>query len=86
MSHSNPGLGGTSGYQVRTRGRMSDRWSDVFEGMTLVHEVGGTTLICCPDIDQAALHGVLARVRDLGLPLISVTRLGPECTTKELPR
>ena len=86
MNDANPGLGGTSGYQVRTRGRISDRWLDLFEGMTLVHEVGGTTLICCPDIDQAALHGVLARVRDLGLSLISVTRLGPECTSKEPPR
>ena len=85
MSHSNPGLGGTSGYQVRTKGRISDRLADLFEGMTLVQEVGGTTLICCPDIDQAGLHGVLARVRDLGLPLISVTRLGPECNRKELP-
>jgi hypothetical protein len=73
MKHSHPGLGGTSGYEIRTQGRISDRWSEWFEGMTLVHEDDGTTVIRCPDLDQAALHGLLAKVRDLGLPLISVT-------------
>lgn len=73
MNHPKPRLGGTSGYEIRTQGRISDRWSDWFEGMTLVHEDDGTTIIRCPDLDQAALHGLLAKVRDLGLPLISVT-------------
>jgi hypothetical protein len=73
MNHRKPSLGGTSGYEIRTQGRVGDRWSEWFEGMALVHEDDGTTLILCPDLDQAALHGLLAKVRDLGLPLISVT-------------
>ena len=65
-------LGGTSGFEIRMKGRISDRWSTWFEGMTLVHKDDGTTLIRCPELDQAGLHGLLAKVRDLGLPLISV--------------
>jgi hypothetical protein len=78
MSDHNPGLGDTSGYQIRTQGRISDRWLDWFEGFDLRHEADGTTLIDCPALDQAALHGLLAKVRDLGLPLISVTRMGSD--------
>ena len=79
MSGTNPGLAGSSGYQIRIKGRISDRWSDWFEGMTLVHDTDGTTVICCPSIDQAALHGLLTKVRDLGLQLISVTSIGAFC-------
>ena len=68
-----PGLAGSSGYQIRTKGRMSASWSEWFEGMVLIHDSDGTTVICCPSIDQAALHGLLTKVRDLGLTLISVT-------------
>jgi hypothetical protein len=73
MSGTNPGLAGSSGYRIRTRGRISDRWSDWFEGMTLEHEADGTTVIRCLRLDQAGLHGLLAKVRDLGLALVSVT-------------
>jgi hypothetical protein len=73
MSDTNPGLGDTSGYEIRTQGHIGERWSAWFEGMTLADEPDGTTLIRCPALDQAALHGLLAKVRDLGLPLISVT-------------
>jgi len=73
MSDPTPGLGDTSGYEIRTHGHISESWAEWFEGMTLVHEADGTTLIRCPALDQAALHGLLAKVRDLGLPLISIT-------------
>jgi hypothetical protein len=73
MSDPTPGLGDTSAYEIRTHGHISESWAEWFEGMTLVHEPGGTTLIRCPALDQAALHGLLAKVRDLGLPLISIT-------------
>ena len=68
------------------QGHISDRWSDWFEGMTLVHEADGTTVIRCPALDQAALHGVLAKVRDLGLALISVTpaRRRPRTTPPDM--
>jgi hypothetical protein len=74
MRDQNPGLGATSGYRIRTQGHISDRWSDWFEGCDLRDEPDGTTLIFSPALDQAALHGLLAKVRDLGLPLLSVTR------------
>jgi hypothetical protein len=73
MSDTTRGLGGTGGYEIRTQGHISERLSHWFEGMTFVLEADGTTLIRCPALDQAALHGLLAKVRDLGLPLISVT-------------
>jgi hypothetical protein len=77
MSARTSGLGDTGGYEIRTQGRIDERWSDWFEGMPLVHQADGTTVIRCPALDQAALHGLLAKVRDLGLPLISVTPIQP---------
>ena len=73
MSARNFGLGDTAGYEIRTQGRIDERWSDWFDGVSIVHEADGTTVIRCAALDQAALHGLLAKVRDLGLPLISVT-------------
>jgi hypothetical protein len=77
MSARKPGLGDSGGYEIRTQGRIDERWSDWFEAVTLAHEADGTTVIRCPALDQAALHGLLAKVRDLGLPLISVTPTPP---------
>jgi hypothetical protein len=73
MSARRPALGDTGGYEIRTQGHIDERWSDWFDGMEVVQDSDGTTVIRCPALDQAALHGLLAKVRDLGLPLISVT-------------
>ena len=64
-------------YEIRVRGRLAARWVAWFDGLSLRHESDGTTVIHGPVADQAALHGLLNKVRDLGLPLISVTRVGP---------
>lgn len=68
--HDEPGL-----YEIRVRGLLADRWAARFEGMTLTREEGGDTLLTGLVADQAALHGLLRKVRDLGMPLISVTRI-----------
>lgn len=78
MSGATHGLGDTSGYEIRMKGHVGDHGAEWFEGMDLVHEPDGTTVIRCPALDQAALHGVLRTLRDLGLALISVTRTGTE--------
>ena len=61
-------------YQIRIEGHLSDSWSSWFEGLAIRHEDSGETVLAGSLADQAALHGVLMRIRDLGLPLISVTR------------
>ena len=60
-------------YEIRFQGRLEERWASWFDGMSVVPEAGGITVLRGPVVDQAALHGLLARLRDLGLPLISVT-------------
>ena len=61
-------------YEIRLAGRLEARWAAWFDGLTVSHDGDGTTLISGHVADQAALHGLLQRVRDLGLPLVSVTR------------
>ena len=61
-------------YQIRLKGHLGRRWKDWFGDATITLEDNGETLITCPVVDQAALHGVLKKVRDLGMPLISVNR------------
>ena len=63
-------------YQIRIKGHLSPRWTDWFEGLTITLEENGTTLLTGPVIDQAALHGLLKKVRDLGMPLLSVNSVG----------
>ncbi len=65
----------SSRYEIRIGGRLAPRWATWFDGMTLTTASDGLTVLSGPVADQAALHGVLARIRDLGLPLIAVTRL-----------
>ena len=62
------------GYEVRLQGHLDARWATWFDGLSLTLENDGTTVIRGPISDQAALHGLLRKVNDLGLPLISVTR------------
>ena len=64
-------------YEIRIKGHLDDRWADWFEGLTFTHESDGTTILDGPLTDQAALHGVLNRIRDLGLPMISVQLVRP---------
>ena len=65
-----PGL-----YEIRIKGHLDDRWADWFEGLTITLEDNGDTLLTGPVVDQAALHGLLRKVRDLGIPLLSVNRV-----------
>lgn len=67
-------------YEIRVKGHLSCRWTDWFGGATITLEDGEHTLLTCPVEDQAALYGLLRKVRDLGLPLISVTRVQPDQT------
>jgi hypothetical protein len=65
-------------YEIRVRGVLDRHWSAWFEGLELSSDQAGQTVIAGPVADQAALHGLLAKVRDLGLPLLSVRRIDPE--------
>ena len=67
-----PGL-----YEIRLKGHLNDRWADWFEGLTITLEDNGDTLLTGPVVDQAALHGLLKKVRDLGMPLVSVNFVNP---------
>jgi hypothetical protein len=62
-------------YQIRVHGHLGARWSEWFGGFHITNEANGDAVLTGPVVDQAALHGLLARVRDLGLPLIAVTRV-----------
>ena len=64
-------------YEIRVKGHLDTRWAAWFDGLSITHGSGGTTIIHGPVADQAALHGLLQKVRDLGLPLISVNHLAP---------
>jgi hypothetical protein len=64
-------------YQIRIKGHLNRRWTEWFGDVTITLEDNGETLLTCPVVDQAALHGLLRKVRDLGLPLISAIRVRP---------
>ncbi len=70
QDHSEPGI-----YEIRIKGHLDEKWADRFEGLTISLEDNGDTLLTGPVIDQAALHGLLKKVRDLGMPLVSVSSL-----------
>ena len=65
-------------YEIRIHGRLDARWSLRFDGLSMHHEPDGTTVLSGPVSDQAALHGLISRVRDLGLPLVSVAQVADD--------
>jgi hypothetical protein len=71
--HHEPGL-----YEIRIKGHLDARWAERFEGLSFSYESDGTTILSGPVVDQAALHGLLRKVRDLGTPLISVIQVDPK--------
>jgi len=64
-------------YQIRLKSHLGSDWTDWFEGLTIKLEDNGDTLLTGPVVDQAALHGLLKKVRDLGMPLVSVNPVEP---------
>jgi hypothetical protein len=64
-------------YQIRIRGHLGRQWRDWFEGLTILLEEDGNTVLEGSVTDQSALHGILKKIRDLGLPLLSVNSVGP---------
>jgi hypothetical protein len=64
-------------YQIRIKGHLGRQWTDWFEGLAITLEEDGDTLVTGPVVDQAALHGLLKKVRDLGMPLLSVNPIEP---------
>ena len=66
---------GPMAYHIRIQGHLGSEWTDWFEGLSLTLEDNGETLLTGSVVDQAALHGLLRKVRDLGMPLISVIRV-----------
>ncbi len=78
-NHHEPGL-----YEIRLKGHLDDRWADWFDGLTITRADNGETLLTGPVVDQAALHGLLRKVRDLGMPLVSVITLIPHRRTSRM--
>ncbi|MEO8539981.1 MAG: hypothetical protein ABI577_09600 [bacterium] len=72
---SNGSCGDSQLHEIRVQGQLDARWADWLQGTTLRREDGGVTSLTGPPMDQAALHGLLARIRDLGLPILSFRRL-----------
>ena len=65
-------------YEIRLKGHLDDRWASWFDGLTITPLPNETTVISGPVVDQAALYGLLRKVRDLGVPLLSVTCVRPD--------
>lgn len=62
-------------YEIKLQGHLDESWADWFDGLTFVHENDGTTTLRGKIIDQTALHGLLKKIRDLGVPLLAVNRI-----------
>ena len=70
-------------HEIRVQDHLDERWTDWLEGLTFTHDSDGTTTLMGPVADQAALHGVLNKIRDLALPIVSVRRVDHSRTTTE---
>ena len=77
MNRQSTDLDDSRRYEIRIQGHIDRRWAARFDGLPMRQEVDGTTVLAGVIADQAALHGLLERIRDLGLPLVSVTRIDP---------
>ena len=75
--HPQDSAAGPAVYEIRIQGHLDAQWTEWFGGMSVTREADGLTLLVGPVVDQAALHGLLRRIRDLGMPLISVIRVAP---------
>jgi hypothetical protein len=78
QAHTSSGSPEGGRYAIRLKGHLDTHWTAWFDGLTFTHESDGTTLLRGELTDQAALHGLLQRIRDLGLPLVSVTEVPPD--------
>lgn len=70
-------------YEIRVRGQLDGRWSDWFDGLAIVDGAQGEAILTGPVADQAALHGLLGKIRDMGLPLIAVNRVEDDRASAE---
>jgi hypothetical protein len=68
-------------FQIRIQGHLSQQWQDWFEGLRITLEEDGNTLLSGPVVDQSALHGILKKIRDLGIPLLSINSTDPNQST-----
>jgi hypothetical protein len=73
-------------YYIRVKGQMGPEWSEWFGGMTITSDEPNETLLSGQVVDQAALYGILNKIRDLGLPLLSILREPPSCSELRAPR
>ena len=77
---------GPGRYEIRLKGRLDPRWATWFDGMAVSNDSDGTTVIRGHVVDQSALHGLLHKVRDIGLPLVSVVRVPADQPPQPSPR
>jgi hypothetical protein len=77
---------GPGRYEIRLKGRLDPRWASWFDGMSVANADDGTTVIRGDVVDQSALHGLLHKVRDIGLPLVSVVRVPADQSPQPTPR
>jgi len=73
-------------YEIRVNGRLSPRWSAWFDGMGITTDADGITVISGPVVDQSALHGLIQKLRDAGIPLVSITPTNPDSSISSSER